>query len=79
VHLLGFIIRIYHDERSSECQIPHYKLRPSSMPMNILRNRAGIFKTPDVLSYKHFSYADLPLFVHFTAQLQSLTTSLVAG
>ena len=22
VHLVGFVIRIYHDARSSECQIP---------------------------------------------------------
>jgi hypothetical protein len=44
------------------CKIPRYKLRPSDMPMNILRNRADIFKNPDVLSYKHFSYVDLRIF-----------------
>jgi len=26
VHLIGFIVRIYHDVRSSECQIPYMKL-----------------------------------------------------
>jgi hypothetical protein len=32
------------------------------MPMNISRNRVDIFKIPDVLSYRHFSYVDLRIF-----------------
>ena len=31
VHLVGFIIRIYHDARSSECQIP---INPSNANFN---------------------------------------------
>jgi riboflavin transporter FmnP len=33
VHLVAFIIRIYHDARSSECQIIHGYLVPTSQRM----------------------------------------------
>jgi len=46
--------------------------------MDILKNRADIFRVPDVLSYKHFSYVDISLFVYFTALLESLATSSMA-
>jgi len=39
VHLVGFIIRVYHDARSSECQIwKHYRVFPdknAGFPINI--------------------------------------------
>jgi len=36
VHLVGFIIRIYHDARSFECQIPEYYTKPDhSISLNI--------------------------------------------
>jgi len=30
VHLVGFIIRIYHDDRSHERQVPIYNMYPST-------------------------------------------------
>ena len=38
MHLVGFIIRIYHDARSSECQIP---VRPLRMKVAICSKRSS--------------------------------------
>jgi len=37
MHLVGFIIRIYHDARSSECQIP-LKLSKNYQSTHIYKN-----------------------------------------
>jgi len=56
VHLAGFIIRIYHEARSSECQIRqvnHYTVKLFVFDISIsikVKNQS----LPDIRLYEHF-------------------------
>jgi hypothetical protein len=54
VHLFGFIIRIYHDERSSECQVKRYILltnrpQPQTFWESIRRSAANVWSRPVII------------------------------
>jgi len=55
VHLVGFIIRIYHDARSSECQICHILINTSIMPINFCVTYGYTLDETDVIKYKLMS------------------------
>ena len=55
VHLVGFIIRIYHDARSPECQIPHNK-----HIQNCLCTKLPMLPTFNLFEVLHFILNQIP-------------------
>ena len=51
MHLVGFIIRIYHDARSPERQIPHLRLWLLTPLLTVLKN-SFISSQMTVLSFR---------------------------
>jgi len=57
VHLVGFIIRIYHDARSSECQIA--ELNPAQLDLLLNDQRSWVYR---MLIKKYLKNMSRPVF-----------------